>query len=254
MDYLTKKDKTLLVFALRYALPKRTYALFLVSERLLENIDQFETWEIDTMISDCEFRHNLLSVTEKVDEDNRLNEINGLKISLENELKHREEVVINMKNANKIRGFEVVAGKYREYPEEKIILPVRKTKYSAGYDFPTPIDIIIQPHDKVLVFSDIKAYMLDDEVLKLYIRSSLGVKKGLVLSNGTGIIDKDYHNNLKNDGNIGLALKNTTNKIIHIKKGECIAQGIFVKYLVSDDDYKTEKENRNGGIGSTNHN
>jgi len=145
----------------------------------------------------------------------------------------------------KQRGFKVVGKKHRKYPEEKIILPVRKTKYSAGYDFSTPVAITIPPQGKILLFTDVKTYMLDDEVLKIYIRSSLAIKKGLVLQNGTGVIDFDY------EANIGLGLLNTSNKTIHIKKGECIAQGIFSKYLISDNDGEIEKEDRNGGFGST---
>ena len=145
----------------------------------------------------------------------------------------------------KQRGFKVVGKKHRKYPEEKIILPVRKTKYSAGYDFSTPVAITIPPQGKILLFTDVKAYMLDDEVLKIYIRSSLAIKRELALQNGVAIIDKDY------EANIGLALKNISNKTIHIKKGECIAQGIFIKYLVTDNDHEIEKEERDGGMGST---
>ncbi len=65
------------------------------------------------------------------------------------------------------------------------------------------------------------------------------------------MIDFDYYSNKNNDGSIGLALFNTSNKTIHIKQDECIAQGIFVKYLVTDDDHEIEKGIRNGGIGST---
>ena len=37
--------------------------------------------------------------------------------------------------------------------------------------------------------------MQDGEVLLLYVRSSVGIKRGLVLANGTGVIDKDYYSN-----------------------------------------------------------
>lgn len=84
----------------------------------------------------------------------------------------------------------------------------------------------------------------------IYIRSSVGIKKGLVLSNGTGVIDADYYSNPDNDGNIGISLLNTMNEDIVIEAGEKIAQGIFVGYLVADDDQATAE--RVGGFGSTN--
>ena len=91
--------------------------------------------------------------------------------------------------------------------------------------------------------------MLDDEVLEIYPRSSIGFKKGLMLINTVGIIDSDYFSNPDNDGNIGFKFKNLTDKEVVIEAGTRILQGIFKKYLVVDDD-DTDTE-RVGGIGST---
>lgn len=148
----------------------------------------------------------------------------------------------------KTRGFEVVSNEFRETNEE-ITLPTRASKISAGYDFYSPIDIIIQPHSKVCIWSDVKAYMQEGEVLLLYVRSSIGIKRGLRLSNGTGVIDADYYSNSDNDGNIGISLHNYTDESVTISKGERICQGIFIPFLVADNG-NTDKE-RVGGIGST---
>lgn len=129
-------------------------------------------------------------------------------------------------------------------------LPVRADARSAGYDFFSPIDITILPAQKTLLFTDVKAYMQNDEVLMLYPRSSMGIKKGLMLSNTVGVIDSSYYSNEDNDGNIGLPLLNTSGRAIEIKRGERIAQGVFVKYLVADEDNVLYDE-RIGGIGSS---
>lgn len=50
---LTKDERTVYVFALRYALPRHTYALSLVSDEILKRLDDFEDWELDGMIRDC---------------------------------------------------------------------------------------------------------------------------------------------------------------------------------------------------------
>ena len=50
---LTKDERTVYVFALRYALPRHTYALSLVSDEILKRLDGFEDWELDGMIRDC---------------------------------------------------------------------------------------------------------------------------------------------------------------------------------------------------------
>ena len=148
------------------------------------------------------------------------------------------------------RGFEVVKEEYRKHLDIDIAIPKRSTKYSAGYDIHTPVKIVIPAGGiSKSIQTDIKAYMLDDEVLEIYPRSSLGFKKGLMLINTIGIIDSDYYSNTKNDGNIGFKLKNLTDEEVVIEAGEKIMQGIFKKYLKTNDDNTLEE--RTGGIGST---
>lgn len=148
----------------------------------------------------------------------------------------------------KMRGFEIVKEEMRKTKGE-ITLPTRGSKVSAGYDFYSPVDIILKPNEKTCVWSDVKAYMQEGEVLLLFVRSSIGIKKGLALSNGTGVIDADYYSNSSNDGNIGIALYNYSDKIVEIKKGERICQGVFIPFLEADNG-NTDKK-RIGGIGST---
>ncbi len=149
----------------------------------------------------------------------------------------------------KIRKFEVVKG----YEDKQINLPVRKTKYSAGYDVEAAEDCIIPSFKKgnkpTLVKTGIKAYMQEDEVLILANRSSNPGKKGLILANSIGVIDSDYYGNEENDGHIMFAFYNIKEEDIEIKKGDVIGQAIFQKYLVTDDDI-AEGE-RKGGFGST---
>ena len=104
-------------------------------------------------------------------------------------------------------------------------LPERSTKHSAGYDFFAPTVIIIEPHEQTkLMFTDIKVKLDKDKVLMLYPRSSLGMK-GIALANTVGIIDADYYNNTKNEGNIGFSLVNNSDKQVIIQQGEKFMQG-----------------------------
>ena len=150
----------------------------------------------------------------------------------------------------KIRGFEVAKG----FEDKNINLPVRKTKYSAGYDVEAAEYCIIPSLKKgmkpTLIKTGIKAYMQEDEVLILANRSSNPGKKGLILANSIGVVDKDYYGNPDNDGHIMFAFFNIKEEDIEIKKGECIGQAIFQKYLITDNDV-VEGE-RKGGFGSTN--
>ena len=149
----------------------------------------------------------------------------------------------------KIRGFEIAKG----FENEGINLPIRKTKYSAGYDVEAAEDTVVPSFKKemnpTLIKTGIKAYMADDEVLMLYNRSSNPKTKGLILSNSVGVIDKDYYGNPDNDGHIMFAFYNIKDEDITIKKGEAIGQAVFQKYLVTDDDNASGE--RVGGFGST---
>ena len=91
--------------------------------------------------------------------------------------------------------------------------------------------------------------MQDDEVLILANRSSNPGKKGLILANSIGVIDKDYYGNPDNDGHIMFAFYNIKDEEVQIKKGDCIGQAIFQKYMVADND--NAQGERLGGFGST---
>ena len=148
------------------------------------------------------------------------------------------------------RGFEIAKG----FENAGINLPVRSTKNSAGYDIEAAEDVIIPSfklgQKPVLVKTGLKAYMQSDEVLILANRSSNPGKKGLILANSIGVVDSDYYGNPDNDGHIMFAFFNFKDEDIEIKKGERIGQGMFQKYLVTDNDI-AEGE-RTGGFGSTN--
>lgn len=129
------------------------------------------------------------------------------------------------------------------------ILPERKTKHSAGYDLAVVEGGVIPPHSTKIFNTGIKACMEDDEVLLIFVRSSIGIKRGITLANGTGVIDSDYYNNEDNEGHIMLALHNNTDEDVTIDNGEYVAQGVFVNYLCTGE---TVIKERKGGIGSTN--
>ncbi len=148
------------------------------------------------------------------------------------------------------RGFEIAKG----FEKANINLPRRSTKNSAGYDIEAAEDCVVpvfkSGQKPVLVKTGLKAYMQSDEVLILANRSSNPGKKGLILANSIGIVDSDYYGNPDNDGHIMFAFYNFKDEDIEIKKGERIGQGMFQKYLVTDDDVAMGE--RTGGFGSTN--
>jgi len=107
-------------------------------------------------------------------------------------------------------------------------LPERATKHSAGYDISASETVTIQPDEIKMVSTGLAVQLGHDEVLKLYDRSS----------------NPDYYpNEFK-----GLFM-NISKEPVTISKGQRIMQGVFVKYLTTDDDNANGK--RTGGFGST---
>ena len=155
-----------------------------------------------------------------------------------------------------MRKFEVISEKeYEKVLKEKcnyedIKLPVRSTMHSAGYDFISPFDFELKPGETIKVPSGIKVCMNEDEFLALLVRSSMGFKYNIRLCNQVGIVDSDYYNNPDNEGHMFIALKNEGEKVFTVNKGDKYAQGIFQKYLLTDDDEASGE--RLGGFGSTN--
>ena len=146
-------------------------------------------------------------------------------------------------NANASK--EIIHNIYNELKLRK-----RATKGSAGYDFYTPIDVYLKPGETLKIPTGIRCEMNERWVLMIYPRSGLGFKYRLQLNNTVGVIDSDYFYS-DNEGHIFIKITNDSNegKIVDVKKGQGIAQGIFMQYgIVEDDDVS---ETRNGGFGST---
>lgn len=122
----------------------------------------------------------------------------------------------------------------RLYVEYK--LPIRDSKTTAGYDLFLIYDIEIKPNEIIKIPTGLKAFFEDDEVLLIFVRSSMGFKYNIRLVNQVGIIDSDYYNNKDNEGHIFIKIQNEGKETVKIKAGEAIAQGIFIKYLTTESD------------------
>lgn len=144
-----------------------------------------------------------------------------------------------------MRRFDVVTA----YRDRGVQIPRRRTAASAGYDLAAAEDVEVPPHGVALVPTGLKAYMPPDEFLALYIRSSLALGRGLMLANGVAVIDADYADNPENEGHILIALYNRTDRPVPIARGERVAQGVFHRFGVTDDDDPGGA--RTGGFGST---
>ncbi|MBR1931084.1 MAG: deoxyuridine 5'-triphosphate nucleotidohydrolase [Lachnospiraceae bacterium] len=152
---------------------------------------------------------------------------------------------------------EAMKEEFPQYTEDDIkdlydslVLPVRATKGSAGYDFFAPFSFSLPPGATIKIPTGVRVKMEEDWVLKLYPRSGLGFKYRLQMNNTVGIIDSDYYYS-DNEGHIFIKMTNDSNegKTVEVAAGTGFAQGIFLEYGITVDD--AAEGIRNGGFGST---
>ncbi len=78
----TIDERTTYIFALRYALPRQTYALSIVSEQIMARITEFETWEVEDMVHKCDLLYPTTEIDQKI--------ANKFKAQLQAELERRK--------------------------------------------------------------------------------------------------------------------------------------------------------------------
>ena len=109
---------------------------------------------------------------------------------------------------------------------------------------------VIEPGKVVKLHTGLQAQIPEGHVMKVYVRSSIGIKKNLCLANGTGIIDAGYRDE------IIIALYNFGKECVRIYDGDRICQFVILPYpkiepVFVQDDNDFRQGDRGGGIGST---
>lgn len=135
--------------------------------------------------------------------------------------------------------------------KENAVLPTRATEGSAGADLYACIEesVTITPGEIKKIPTGIAIALPDSSaVAYLYARSGLGVKHGICLANGVGVIDSDYR------GEIMVGLCNVSKEPYTISPRERICQMVISPVIIPV--FKTvenlDKTDRGeGGFGST---
>ncbi len=133
---------------------------------------------------------------------------------------------------------------------EGAVLPERKTAGSAGYDLCACIagEFTIEPGELVMLPTGLAAEIPEGCAGMIFTRSGLGVKHGIAVSNGVGVIDSDYR------GEIHVGLRNSSKVPYTIQPGERIAQLIVMPVhmpVVEEVEELSETQRGTGGFGST---
>ncbi len=114
---------------------------------------------------------------------------------------------------------------------KEISSPFYATGGSAGMDLSACIDepITLKPGEKATIATGIAIQLPGNAYVALvFARSGLGIKHGITMSNGVGVIDSDY------TGEIMCGLVNLGDKIYTINSGDRIAQLVFMPVVVAD--------------------
>lgn len=136
------------------------------------------------------------------------------------------------------------------------ILPQYKTPLAAGLDIAAAIDapITLKAGEKsVLVPTGLAAYIGDPNYAYfIFPRSGMGHKQGLVLGNGTGVIDADYQGEIF----VSACVRPGHDDVV-INPGDRIAQIVFMPIVRVNWDIVSEfhevSDRGAGGFGSTGH-
>ena len=134
--------------------------------------------------------------------------------------------------------------------DERAVAPTYGTPYAAGADLRAICDenVVINPHETVLMHTGIATEIPDGLVGLIYARSGLASKRGLAPANCVGVIDSDYR------GEIMVALHNYSNTSQTIENGERIAQLVIAPYIAAEfveTESLTDTDRGAGGFGST---
>ncbi|MDZ3798835.1 MAG: dUTP diphosphatase [Xanthomonadales bacterium] len=100
-------------------------------------------------------------------------------------------------------------------------LPAYATEASAGMDLRAALDaaLVLEPGEAALVPSGLSIHVADPGLCALVLpRSGLGHRHGIVLGNGTGLIDADYQ------GPLLISVWNRGREAFTIQPGDRIAQ------------------------------
>lgn len=130
-------------------------------------------------------------------------------------------------------------------------LPDYATAASAALDLRAAVDapLTVQPGETVLVPSGLSIYLEDPGLCAVVLpRSGLGHKHGIVLGNGTGLIDADYQ------GPLMISVWNRSNAAFTIEAGDRVAQLVvlpIVRVTLNVVDAFETSARGEGGFGHT---
>lgn len=134
--------------------------------------------------------------------------------------------------------------------DETLPLPTYQSAGAVGFDFCARERVIVKPQSLAVVPLNVIVQVPTGYLLLVALRSSTPLRKSLLMPNGVGIIDQDYHGPTDE---LKVLVYNFSHQLIEVTRGERIAQGILVKIekVSWQEALQSLKETNRGGYGST---
>ena len=129
-------------------------------------------------------------------------------------------------------------------------LPQYQTAGAAGFDLAASEDVVVSPSSIALIPTGLVIQVPAGHFLGVFARSSTPLKRGLMVANGVGVIDRDY---CGPEDEIKIQVLNFTAQPVQVKKGDRLAQGLFLPVThVSWQEVEGDlREGSRGGFGAT---
>jgi dUTP pyrophosphatase len=132
--------------------------------------------------------------------------------------------------------------------DSSLALPSYQTAEAAGFDLAASCDVTIPPHEVRLIPTGLVVAVPHGYFLGIFARSSTPLKRGLMVANGVGVIDPDYAGP---EDEIKVQVLNFTAGEVVVRRGDRIAQGIFIPTLQLQWEEGETRAVSRGGFGST---
>ena len=134
--------------------------------------------------------------------------------------------------------------------DDSVPLPTYQTDGAAGFDLAASADIVVGPSSIALIPTGLVIQAPAGHFLGIFARSSTPLKRGLMVANGVGVIDRDY---CGPQDEIKIQVLNFTAQPVQVKKGDRLAQGLFlpVTHVNWQEVEGDLREGSRGGFGAT---
>lgn len=132
---------------------------------------------------------------------------------------------------------------------DDVELPMYHSAGAAAFDLAASEDATVAPGEVRLVGTGLVIQVPEGFFLAIVARSSLPLRKGLIVANGVGVVDCDY---CGPDDEVKVQVWNLTSAPVHVRRGDRLAQGLLLPAVRIEwdevDDHDTPSR---GGFGAT---